>query len=656
LLCCLLVCLSLKGYAELTFDSLKSYYETKLSNKASRIEESELSVKLDNANALIEEVEELSHRQFILIIEAVAFAESNDHLEEAKELLEKAALVLPLKSLERGFSYYLLAKYARKKEATLNQLTYYLKAATIFEERSDYYGLLTIYSSIAIINFRSGNNEIALDFTNQAYEQLLNNGISKREDSTSLSLIYSLRGIINRYLGEYDIALYNIDKSITISKALGDSLNVAISMGNKAMVYYENGELQKAADLLKYDFSTSLRNQQYESAFNAGITLCDIYLKLEKEEKLDSLFQRIMDIKNNTKVSPIKSQLLSFYQMASNYYAFKNTDSLLTKYKLLTTALATEIDSINRLNELGKLQEKYLMEKEINKLELLQKTNELQSSRLQLRTALLAIVGFILIVVLFYVYVLRNKNGKIDRLNEMLEAKVSERTNRLIEINKELDNYLYRASHDIRRPIRTLLGLNNVMKFTDDPAELKMLFSKVHDTALNMDEILFKLQMAYELNNEHALEKVKIEDILKSSLEDLERHISYKKAIINIDLSKKALALIANAALIKIAVDNIIENGLIYHNRYATPEINISTDKGKYYFYIHIQDNGYGIDPIYYEQIFESYFKISNKTQGSGLGLFLARRAISYLNGEIAVESVINQGTKFTIKIPINPK
>nr|WP_236587818.1 HAMP domain-containing sensor histidine kinase [Marivirga aurantiaca] len=102
-------------------------------------------------------------------------------------------------------------------------------------------------------------------------------------------------------------------------------------------------------------------------------------------------------------------------------------------------------------------------------------------------------------------------------------------------------------------------------------------------------------------------------------------------------------------------LDNIIENSLLYQN-HGNPEIEISTDMGKYYFYIHVKDNGYGIPEEYFKKVFSSYFKISNKTQGSGLGLFLAYRAVSYLGGDITIQSVINKGSHFTIKLPVSPK
>ena len=643
--------------ADTSFDSLMSFYNAKLDYYAdSPISERSFDQKLDSINNQLEGVSSIRWKDILSVLDFVAGAERLGKHKICRRLLKRVLLLTKPESIERGFVYFKIGMMSKYLSETIPALENYLKASLILEEEMDHFGLTHVYINISLINYESTNNEIALEYAELARVNLMEYGVSSRNDSATLGLIYSVKGIVNRRLQKYEDALNNVDKAIQINQAFGDSVRVAISKGNKAVIFYETGDFAAAEPLLRNDYITSLKNGVKSSAFNAGITLCNIYLENDEPQKLDTLFSKISSMKENEEINFNNRQLLAYYKLAADVFENEENDSLSKEYLTKYISIDKKIDSIKKINDVGRLQEKYLMEKEITKLELLQKTNELQASHLKLRTALLFIIGFAFLVVLWYVYVLRHKNRKIDRLNEMLEAKVSERTTRLLEINKELDNYLYRASHDIRRPIRTLLGLNNVMKFTDDPNELKMLFTKVHDTAMNMDEMLFKLQMAYELNNNHSLETVEIEEVINDSIRDQKRLIDYKQAEIHIKISDKAKELRANAALIKIAIDNMLENALIYHNEDVRPEIEITTDIGKYFFYIHIQDNGYGIDENYHEKVFESYFKISNKTQGSGLGLFLAHRAITYLAGEIAIESVINEGTKFTIKLPINPR
>ncbi len=643
--------------AETSFNTLINAYNQELASFDNDSDNKKrFSIGFATLNKKFNSVTELEAKEITQLIELTALAQKMQKFEEGSQLLEKALLLTPQSSLERGFIYFQLGQFNKYLAKSVTALENFLMASIIFEKEKDYNGLVYAYLNISIINFESANNEIALDYAEQSKTNLQKSGVKNSKDSSTLSTLHSIDGILNRKLRNYDQALIEANKSIAILEVLGNATKLAIAKGNKAAIFYDMGEYDKAIPLLLNDYNISLGSKAMSSAFNAGITLCNIYLKQGKEVQLNELFDDLKAMKADTSIRLNNRQLLEYYELAADIYEYRRDDarSIASLKKYLTTKEI--IDSVNRAHDIEKIKEKYLMEREVTKVKVLEKSNELQASNLKMRTSLLIVIAVVLLVVLFYAYVLRTKNKKIDKLNEMLEAKVSERTTKLLEINKELDNYLYRASHDIRRPIRTLLGLNNVMKFTDDPAELKMLFEKVYDTAMNMDEMLFKLQMAYELNNKHTIEKVIIKKVVDESIDDLKRHINYKNAIININISKKAESLKANFSLIKIAIDNVIENGLIYQGDGRIPEINISTDVGTYFFYIHIEDNGYGIDPMYQEQIFNAYFKISNKTQGSGLGLFLALRAITYLNGTIVVESVINEGTKFTIKIPLSPK
>ena len=67
---------------------------------------------------------------------------------------------------------------------------------------------------------------------------------------------------------------------------------------------------------------------------------------------------------------------------------------------------------------------------------------------------------------------------------------------------------------------------------------------------------------------------------------------------------------------------------------------------------IEIADNGEGIKPEYQDKIFDMFFRVNHKTQGSGLGLYIVKETISKMNGAIVVESEQNAGTSFKIELP----
>ncbi|MBK6266008.1 tetratricopeptide repeat-containing sensor histidine kinase [Marivirga sp. S37H4] len=641
--------------AEISHDSLQSVYMHQLTLSSDSLDSTmDFSMMTSRFLEDIFKDNTISDAEMLDVLILAAKGEKLNKYKEATHLLKSVIPWVQEKPVYLAYLHSKIGDYYFNERKSIDAVEQFIKAALLYEKQNLIQPLARSYLYISMINLRGNNDKIGLTYAEQALDYMKLVKLTSRADSDILRGLYGVKGVLERRLGDYEKAIISTDESIRISKEMNDSVIVAISNGNKAVIYYEMGDMESALPLLEQDYKTSNEAKIYFSAFNAGIYLCKVHAALGNQQALRKTFEEITTLYEEHEITNETSKA-EYFKIGAEL-AQANNDVSKANYYLMKFMEVDQIrDSINKVNDVAQLQEKYLLEKEIAKLELLQKTNVLQASHLKLRTAILIIIALALIIVLWYVFVLKQKNKKIDRLNELLEAKVSERTNRLMEINKELDTYLYRASHDIRRPIRTLLGLNNVAKLTNDKEALEELFEQVHFTALNMDKMLFKLQMAYELNNDHPIEEVNLENLVQKCLKDMALEIEAHNANFKIDIPNHALYVQANEHLILMILDNIIENSLLYQN-HGNPEIEISTDMGKYYFYIHVKDNGYGIPEEYFKKVFSSYFKISNKTQGSGLGLFLAYRAVSYLGGDITIQSVINKGSHFTIKLPVSPK
>jgi len=635
----------------ISFDSLNQYYQYELKK------ENKTNV---NKESLVKKTEDFSiskisnFSQFKSSLELIALIDRNKENEVGVQLVSK--IIPQTKSVDefQAFLYIKLAQFYNRLGENISSLECYLKASSILEKLNQHSYLAYTYYRIGRINLNGWNNAVSIKYAKKGLKAL--NKIDKYNKNDSLSLLglHEVNGIAYRRIDKFEEALINIEKAVELSKALNDSVRYALNNGNKATIYYEKGDYNLAIPLLQKDFDASISSGIYNSGMNALIYLSWIYMEMDYKDSLHNTFLKMQEIIEKYPITNPKSKA-EYLKVGAKVSEIKGDTAKANQYLRGYIEQDKIRDSIKLSNDVASLHERHLMEQEISKLELLQNTNELQASHLKLRTALLIIIAIALLVVLWYVFMLRNKNKKIDKLNELLEAKVSERTARLTEINKELDTYLYRASHDIRRPIRTLLGLNNIAQINSDPEQMKQLFSKVHSTALSMDKMLFKLQMAYELNNSYGIEKVEIEELIKECINDMSLEIKEHNANITVNISEKAGSIKANKALLRIALDNILENALLYQSE-ENNEIEIFTDIGNYFFYLHVKDSGFGIPEKYYEDLFKPYFKISNKTQGSGLGLFLAHKAISFLAGEISISSTINQGSQFTLKIPINPK
>jgi len=98
---------------------------------------------------------------------------------------------------------------------------------------------------------------------------------------------------------------------------------------------------------------------------------------------------------------------------------------------------------------------------------------------------------------------------------------------------------------------------------------------------------------------------------------------------------------------------NLISNAIKYHTlEKDNPFLKITIRTSETGAIIEIEDNGSGIEASYHQKIFEMFFRASEKSFGSGLGLYIVKQVVDRLNGKIELKSALNQGTLFKIALP----
>ena len=131
----------------------------------------------------------------------------------------------------------------------------------------------------------------------------------------------------------------------------------------------------------------------------------------------------------------------------------------------------------------------------------------------------------------------------------------------------------------------------------------------------------------------------------------LESNIESTHAKIEYDFSKAPEVNYIPAYLESI-LQNLLTNALKYRDPARTPVIKCSTEKDGNHIYLYFEDNGLGIDMERYgDSVFGMYKTFHNHPEAKGIGLFITRNQIEALGGSISLESKVNEGTKFTIKL-----
>lgn len=225
--------------------------------------------------------------------------------------------------------------------------------------------------------------------------------------------------------------------------------------------------------------------------------------------------------------------------------------------------------------------------------------------------------------------------------------------NDIIRTNFELDSFVYRASHDLRAPLRSVLGLVSLAKTELDQKERGTYLNLVEKSINKLDTFISDLtNFSRNSRLEVTITKINFRAIIDECLENLKYMDNAEriKTIIQID---NPFSFYSDTTRINIILQNIISNSIKYQNlRMNEPFVKIGISTFKDRAEISIADNGKGIKDEYLDKIFNMFFRASQESYGSGLGLYITKQVVEKLNGSISVTSKLGTGTAFKVVLP----
>lgn len=588
---------------------------------------------------------------------------------------------------------YDLGEFQNQQGLYAEGLRQVLDATKIFEDLREYSYVIRCHAECSNVHFKARNYQLSieegyrvLDFQ----EKLDPSGLSGEQDFQRMT-IYNTIALANGALEQYDEAISNFDRAEQFARKLHDEFWIGLINGNKASILKRLGRAEEAIRSIEYDFRTSRKFKVWTSAASAAIELSEIYMDRKNYATarvyLDSALTMFQHETDKVLVRRgIALFRLTQARLRAGMGDYPGAYAELSRHVALRDSLYHEQEAFT----LAKLRASYDLDRKQTEIELLTKNNEIQQERLRSQRMLFAasLAGVVLLSILVINLVmnfrrqraiselirrqhdeieakntelsaqstqLQENNQYIQSLNLQLEQKVVDRTLALEAAIHELDTFLYRSSHDMRRPITTLLGLDLVARYAVKDEQALMLFGKVVETARSMDGMLYKMQMVYELNKaEFQRETINLNSLVEDCIQyfrpELERfHIRH-----NI-LFPGFITLYSSTSLLTIIFRNLLENAIMF--RKDTPgalcEINIHITRNNGMLEVIVADNGVGVEDKYKAQIFDLYFRASPASKGNGLGLYLVKKAVHKLQGSISMQSDFGVGTAFSIRLPL---
>lgn len=258
------------------------------------------------------------------------------------------------------------------------------------------------------------------------------------------------------------------------------------------------------------------------------------------------------------------------------------------------------------------------------------------------------IVSYIIVFVIASLIILF-----FDRLVISSEEKILDRNRELIKTNEELDKFVYSASHDLRAPLSSVLGLVDISKRAENSQEVAGYLDMIKTRVLDLDYFIQEI-INYSRNARTAVVRELI--VMEPFVREIMNSLSYAQGANRIQLKiffDPSLILNHDRYRLRIIFSNLLSNAIKYQDRGKdAPYVRIGITKGNQSDIITIEDNGIGIKPEHRGRLFEMFYRASETSKGSGLGLYIMKETVTRLGGTVEVESESGKGTLFRITLP----
>lgn len=625
-----------------TYQTLgNAYLETKEFQKALENFEKALSISLQFK----------SIAESITIQRQIATCYQNLHQPEAALTVLEKVLTDNAKQIQDTTQSKILAKCSMIHLSlgnTEKAYAYQLHALQHWEEVASPIEVANCNYQLGSIFFAQGKYEEALTQYQKSFAQYKAiNNIEK-----SINCLAAIGSVYGRQ-GQFDLSLKQNFEALTLADSTGNKKSIAAVSHNISADYLSMGKTAEAEPFVKKalqlrrELGDKIGENHSLQALGYMNMLWGNYAKsVESLEKAVAIAKEVNE----------KALIRDSYGMLSNIHqgAGKWKMAFQTQQQFMSLKDSMMNESVNQKMMNQRIKYELDKKEKEKQIELLTKDKEIASlHRYVIVVGLLTLLVFF-IVLLSFVWYRGQNQAKINQLLNARHEEIQLQNERLAHSNRDLEQFAYITSHDLKEPLRTIGSFTTLLDrkcryYEDEDAKEYMTF--INDAVQHMHNLLTDL-LAYSrigiTTAEH--DQVDLNKVLKRVQNTFYTQIENE----GIQITQAPLPKVsANRIQMIQLFQNLIGNAIKFRSD-QTPHIQIDYSENEKNYIFSVSDNGIGMEKEYTDKIFVIFQRLHNRTEydGTGIGLSICKKIVEQHHGNIWVESQSNKGSTFYFSIP----
>jgi signal transduction histidine kinase len=647
------VLLYLQGISQINLkDSLSYYLNANLND----------TTKIDKVNQLI--------TKYAANDPVTAIHYSDSLIELSRNINDKLRLAHSIS--RKGVSHYFLGDYN-------GALDNYFLAISIKEEKGKIELLWLEYNNIGLVLRNLEQNKEALQYFSLALK-----GIEESKNNYFEATIWNNIGICHRGLKQYDTAKFAYEKALLIATEREQFQVMAHSLNNLGNVYRDLGFYDQSMENHRKSFEI---NKKLGNSYEQANILNNIALNYLNKDELGKAKKTILEAYEIINTTGYKYLLINNLTIQADIYTkmkhFENAINVLHKSIILKDSLS----QVNRAMQFDQLKVIANTEKKLQEYELLKRINEIQNEKIRNAKVIQLLAGLIILIILtsLFIYIrsyrktkqlnftLIERSYEIESLNEELTTTNDELHAQRDNLEQALENLQKAQSqllqsekmaslgvlaagiaHEINNPLNFIQGGVTALKETlkgiekEQSAETDS-FIDIIQTGVKRAAAIASSLSYYSRKENQTSEPCDLHSIIENCLLMLNHRIEGRIDVIK-ELTSDFFIITCNKGKLHQAILNILLNAIDAIEINGT--IKVCTELIDQQLWFTLIDSGNGIPSENITKLTDPFFTTKDPDKGTGLGLAVALKTITDINGSLGFESDIGVGTKVIVRIP----